>query len=39
MAPASKSIASARLVLPAPPWEMRATFRILSGVVGFIGAP
>src|SRR3990170_5711205 len=39
IAPASKSIASARLVLPAPPWEMSATFRILSGVVGFIGAP
>src|SRR4029079_2381383 len=39
IAPASYSIASARVVLPAPPWEMRATFRIRSGEVGFIGAP
>src|SRR5918996_4110293 len=39
IAPASKRIASARLVLPAPPWEMSATFLIRSGVVGFIGAP
>ena len=36
IAPASKSIASARLVLPAPPWEMRAMLRIRSGEVGFM---
>ena len=39
IAPASKSIASARLVFPAPPWEMRATLRMRSGVVGVIEAP
>ena len=31
MAPAQKSRASARLVLPAPPWPTRATLRIWAG--------
>ena len=36
-APEQKSSASARLVLPAPPWPTSATFRILAGGKLFTG--